>query len=100
MGPVEDGWARELDNWSLSNPVTTVQNTEDAKTLQGQNLFPRGRNRVKEDMQVVTGRLCKLTYVCIVGFTVPQIPALLAYSPVNPLYHSSKITTIPKSFWN
>lgn len=50
---MEDGWARELDNWSLSNPVNTVQKTEDAKILQGQDLFPRDRNRVKEDMQVV-----------------------------------------------
>lgn len=66
--------------------------------LQGQNLFPRGKNKVREDLQVVTDRLRRIIYACMVGFTVPQIPTVLAYSPVNPPHYSSKITTIPKSF--
>lgn len=91
-------WDHWKDNWSPSNPVTPTQKSEDAKILQGQNLFPRGRNRVKEYTQVVTERLCRLTHVCVVGFTVIQIPALLAYSPANSLHYYSKISTILKSF--
>lgn len=94
-----DQWkTAELDNWSPSNSVTPIQKTEEAKILQGQNLFPRGRNRVKEDMQVVTERLCRLTHVCIVGFTIPQILALLAYSSPNPLHYYSKRRHSPEEF--
>lgn len=90
-----DQWKMdELHNWCPSNPVIPTQKTEDAKILQGSELFSRGR----KDMQVVTERLCRLTHICMAGFTIPQIPALLAYSPANSLHYYSKRSTILKSF--
>lgn len=91
--------AVQLESFQFSNYSPKDQRYRD---LSGPEPLSKGKNGVKEDicflLQCGFERVGKLIYVFMGDFPIPRSLALLAYSPVNPLYYSSKVTQIPRSW--